>query len=92
MSATANRGRPEQALKNTEEPSAKPKTRREHPKKTAHRNPDKRRTNEALNSVRRFGDSLRDIPVNAYAADGTRRTIPIRPRSIQDVYYYSVPR
>jgi hypothetical protein len=61
-------------------------------KKTARRNLEKRRTSEALNSVRRFGDTLHDIPVNAYAADGTRRTIPIRPRSIQDVYYYSLPR
>jgi hypothetical protein len=61
-------------------------------KKTAHRRVEKHRTNEALNSVRRFGDSLRDIPVNAYAADGTRRRIVIRPTSIQDVYYYSVPR
>jgi hypothetical protein len=61
-------------------------------KKTAHRTPDKQRKNEALNSVRRFGDTLRDIPVNAYAADGTRRTIHIRPTSIQDVYYYSQPR
>jgi hypothetical protein len=30
--------------------------------------------------------------VSAYAADGTRRTIVIRPTSIQDVYYYSAPR
>jgi hypothetical protein len=51
-----------------------------------------RRTNEALNAVRRFQDDLRDIPVSAYAADGTRRTIVIRPTSIQDVYYYSAPR
>jgi hypothetical protein len=48
--------------------------------------------NEALNAVRRFQDNLRDIPVSAYAADGTRRTIVIRPTSIQDVYYYSAPR
>ena len=51
-----------------------------------------RSTNEALNAVRRFQDNLRDIPVSAYAADGTRRTIVIRPTSIQDVYYYSAPR
>jgi outer membrane biosynthesis protein TonB len=51
-----------------------------------------RPTNEALNAVRRFQDNLRDIPVSAYAADGTRRTIVIRPTSIQDVYYYSAPR
>jgi hypothetical protein len=48
--------------------------------------------NEALNAVRRFQDNLRDIPVSSYAADGTRRTIVIRPTSIQDVYYYSAPR
>jgi len=47
---------------------------------------------EALNAVRRFQDNLHDIPVSAYAADGTRRTIVIRPTSIQDVYYYSAPR
>ena len=47
---------------------------------------------EALNAVRRFQDNLRDIPVSSYAADGTRRTIVIRPTSIQDVYYYSAPR
>jgi outer membrane biosynthesis protein TonB len=50
-----------------------------------------RSTNEALNAVRRFQDNLRDIPVSAYAANGTRRTIVIRPTSIQDVYYYSAP-
>ena len=48
--------------------------------------------NEALNAVRRFQDNLRDIPVSSYAADGARRTIVIRPTSIQDVYYYSAPR
>jgi len=52
----------------------------------------KRPTNEALKAVRRFGDALHDIPVSAYAADGTRRRIVIRPTSVQDVYYYSVPR
>jgi len=51
-----------------------------------------RSTNEALYAVRRFQDNLRDIPVSAYAANGTRRTIVIRPTSIQDVYYYSPPR
>jgi hypothetical protein len=58
----------------------------------------KRSTNEALNVVRRFGDSPRDIPVSAYAGNGTRvggrpgLPLDIRPTSIQDVYYYSVPR
>jgi hypothetical protein len=47
---------------------------------------------EALNAVRRFQDDLHDIPVSAYAADGTQRTIVIRPTSIQDVYYYSTHR
>jgi len=46
----------------------------------------------ALNAVRRFGDSLPEVPVDAYAADGTRRKVIIRPTSIQDYYYYSVPR
>jgi hypothetical protein len=49
-------------------------------------------SNEALSAVRRFQDNLRDIPVSSYAADGTQRTIVIRPTSIQDVYYYSAPR
>jgi hypothetical protein len=52
----------------------------------------KQPTNEALTAVRKFGDHLRDIPVSAYSADGTRREIVIRPTSIQDVYYYSAPR
>jgi hypothetical protein len=58
----------------------------------------KRSTNEALNVVRRFGDSPRDTSVNAFAGNGTRpgnRTglpLDIRPTSIQDVYYYSTPR
>jgi hypothetical protein len=58
----------------------------------------RRSTNEALNVVRRFGDSPRDIPVRAYAGNGTRvggrpgLPLDIRPTSIQDVYYYSVPR
>jgi hypothetical protein len=74
-------------------PAIKAKPRLATLKKTAR--PDrvaKRSSNEALNSVRRFGDTLRDIPASAYAADGTRRTIVIRPTSTQDVYYYSVPR
>jgi hypothetical protein len=58
----------------------------------------KRSTNEALNVVRRFGDSPRDTSVNAFAGNGTRpgnRTglpLDIRPTSIQDAYYYSTPR
>jgi hypothetical protein len=58
----------------------------------------KRPTSEALNAVRKFGDSPQDIPVSAYAGNGTRARngarlpLDIRPTSIQDVYYYSVPR
>jgi hypothetical protein len=58
----------------------------------------KRSTNEALNVVRRFGNTPRDIPGNAYAGNGSRVSsrpglpLDIRPTSIQDVYYYSVPR
>ena len=56
----------------------------------------KRSTSEALRTVRRFGDrdrdTLQDIPVSSYAADGQQRTIVIRPTSVQDVYYYSVRR
>jgi hypothetical protein len=64
-------------------PAAKKTTRDAHAAKPS---------NEALNAVRRFQDNLRDIPVSSYAADGTQRTIVIRPTSIQDVYYYSAPR
>jgi hypothetical protein len=49
----------------------------------------KRSTTEAAKSVRRPADGLKDIPVSAYAADGTQRRIVIRPTSVQDVYYYS---
>src|SRR6516225_2746694 len=56
------------------------------------RAPKQRPATEALNALRRFQDNLHDIPVSAYAADGTQRTIVIRPTSIQDVYYYSAPR
>lgn len=75
-------------------PAAEAQPRAAAPKKPApeERAAKQRPTNEALNAVRRFQDDLRDIPVSAYAADGTRRTIVIRPTSIQDVYYYSAPR
>src|SRR5262249_28593093 len=75
-------------------PAAEAQLRAAAPKKPASedRAAKQRPTNEALNAVRRFQDDLRDIPVSAYTADGTRRTIVIRPTSIQDVYYYSTPR
>jgi hypothetical protein len=60
------------------------------------RKPTRRETRRAANgppaAVRRFGDTLQGIPVSSYAADGTRRNITIRPRSVQDVYYYSARR
>ena len=49
-------------------------------------------TGEALNAVRKFGDTRPELSVNAYAADGTQRRVIIRPTSIQDLYYYSAPR
>jgi hypothetical protein len=52
----------------------------------------RRSTNEALGVVRRFGETLPEIPVRAYAPDGTQRTIVIRPTNIQDSIYYSTPR
>ena len=75
-------------------PAAEAQPRAAAPKKPApeERAAKQRPTNEALNAVRRFQDDLRDIPVSSYTADGTRRTIVIRPTSIQDVYYYSAPR
>jgi len=33
-----------------------------------------------------------DIPISSYSADGTSRTVVIRPTSIQDTYFYSAPR
>ena len=44
---------------------------------------------EALRTVRRFGDDLRDIPVRSFSGTGKPLDIRIRPTSIQDVYYYS---
>ena len=78
----------------TERNVAKPavETKPPAPKKAAREDRGAKQTNEALNAVRRFQDNLRDIPVSSYAADGTRRTIVIRPTSIQDVNYYSAPR
>ena len=73
-------------------PAVEPQTPALAPKKTARENRGAKQTDEALNAVRRFQDNLRDIPVSSYAGDGTRRTIVIRPMSIQDVYYYSAPR
>lgn len=73
-------------------PAAEPQTPAPAPKKTAHEDRGAKQTDEALNAVRKFQDNLRDIPVSSYAGDGTRRTIVIRPTSIQDVYYYSAPR
>jgi hypothetical protein len=58
------------------------------PKQTANNNAEKR-AREAKRVVRRFDDSLRDIPVSAYAPDRAPRTIVIHPTSIQDYYYYS---
>jgi hypothetical protein len=57
-------------------------------KQTANNNAEKR-TREAKRAVRRFDDTLRDIPVSAYAPDRGPRTIVIHPTSIQDYYYYS---
>ena len=69
-------------------PLVKPKRRAV--KKVARREPSsERRRDEALSTVRRFGgNNVREIPVDAYAADGAPRRIIIRPTSIQDVYYY----
>ena len=70
-------------------PLVKPKPRSV--KKVARREPSsERRRDEALSTVRRFGgNNVREIPVDAYAADGApRHVIIIRPTSIQDVYYY----
>jgi hypothetical protein len=73
-------------------PAVEPQTPAPAPKKTARDARGAKPADEALNAVRRFQDNLRDIPVSSYAGDGTRRTIMIRPTSIQDVYYYSAPR
>jgi hypothetical protein len=58
-------------------------------KKAAHADRSAKPSNEGAKSVRRPADALKDIPVSAYAADGTQRRIVIRPTSVQDVYYYS---
>jgi hypothetical protein len=72
--------------------AAEPQTPAAAPKKTVREDRGAKQADEALNAVRKFQDNLRDIPVSSYAGDGTRRTIMIRPTSIQDVYYYSAPR
>jgi hypothetical protein len=69
--------------------SVKPKPRSV--RKVARREPSsERERDEALRTVRRIGrnNNVREIPVDAYAADVTVRRIIIRPTSIQDVYYY----
>lgn len=78
----------------TERRVAKPVVESQPPaaKKTTREARGAKPSNEALNTVRKFQDNLRDIPVSSYAADGTQRRIVIRPTSIQDVYYYSAPR
>ena len=60
--------------------------------KTAPKRTHNSSSRNALNAVRRFGDSLPDVPIDAYSGDGTRRKVIIRPTSIQDYYYYSAPR
>jgi hypothetical protein len=49
-------------------------------------------TNDDLNGGRKKEDKLQEIPVTSYTADGAKRTVVIRPTSVQDSYYYSVPR
>lgn len=61
-------------------------------KRTAHREAGKRRAHAAADPLRRFGERPREDPMHAYAAGGMERKIVIHPRSIQDVYYYSLPR
>src|SRR5262249_37390987 len=69
-------------------PATEPQTPAPAPKKTAREDRGAKQADEALNAVRKFQDNLRDIPVSSYAGDGTRRTITIRPTSIQDVYLF----
>jgi hypothetical protein len=47
---------------------------------------------QALHAVRGPGGGARGLALRARAAGGGPRTIVIRPTSVQDVYYYSVPR
>jgi len=62
-------------------------------RRTAHRERSARRpSKEASTVIPRLGEPRRDIRLDAYAAEQIPRRIPIRPTSIQDVYYYSVPR
>jgi hypothetical protein len=79
----------------TSAPVKRPNTRAERlapaAKQTANNTAEKR-AKEARRAVRRFDDSLRDIPLSAYSGDGSRRMIVIHPTSIQDYYYYSTRR
>jgi hypothetical protein len=83
--AAMERHAPKSTIEAEPRPLAQKKTARQ--QRTA-----KRSTNEDLNEGRKQGDKLHDIPVTSYTADGTQRTVVIRPTSIQDAYYYSAPR
>ncbi len=49
-------------------------------------------TNDDLNGGRKKADNLQEVSVTSHTADGAKRTVVIRPTSVQDSYYYSVPR
>jgi hypothetical protein len=46
-------------------------------------------TGDHLRQARNPGSRPQEIPVSSYTADGTPRTVIIRPTSIQDSYFYS---
>jgi hypothetical protein len=62
-------------------------------KKASHgERPKKPSAAEDFKQGRKLGAKLQDIPISSYSADGTSRTVVIRPTSIQDIYFYSSPR
>jgi hypothetical protein len=47
---------------------------------------------EDLQQHSKLNNKPQNIPISSYSADGTPRTVVIRPTSIQDSYFYSSPR
>lgn len=47
---------------------------------------------EDLQQHSKLNNKPQNIPISSYSADGTPRTVLIRPTSIQDSYFYSAPR
>jgi hypothetical protein len=86
-------GAPERRASHVPKESVKPKAHERHGKKTARRELGaKRLATRGSRPERRPGETWRDDAMGAYATDTMQRPIPVRPTSVQDLYYYSRPR